>query len=348
MGIGGVETGSRDISRYLNKNKIKNFILCEKNHKNLKDKNLNIIYLDNLKFKNLFDQSKIKIFLKKLIKNKKINLVHISSRAPAFFLISFLKKENIKVITSIHNKYKQGFFLKNWYNSFLQKGDTVIFNSNFVKDTYLNNFPNKKFHVIQRGIDTDYFKTSNYNSNDSIKRILLPSRISNWKGHNILLKYFKKNYLNFKIGNYKLVFISSHESNDERKVDENIQKLNLSKFVLFEKPTLDIRKLYEKSYIVVNFSTRPEGFGRTVSEALSMSKPVIAPNIGGTKEQLLKFDKKLLFNVNSYNSFIKSFKYVIKNYKIITKKSRSFVIENFSSKQMCKKTFDIYVNNINK
>ena len=347
MGIGGVETGSRDIARYLNKNKIKNYILCEKNQKNLKDKNLNIIYLENLKFKNIFDQNRIKILLKKIIKNKKINLVHISSRAPAFFLISFFKKENIKVITSIHNKYKQGFFIKNWYNSFLQKGDAVIFNSNFVKDTYLHNFPNKNFFVIPRGIDTDYFWSSNYNLNDSIKRILLPSRISNWKGHNILLQYFKKNDLNLRVGNYRLVFISSHVSKDEKKVDENIKKLNLSKFILFEKPTLDIRKLYEQSYIVVNFSTRPEGFGRTISEALSMSKPVIAPNIGGTKEQLSKFDKKLLFNVNSYNSFVRSFKYVIKNYKIITKKSRSFVIENFSSKQMCKKTFETYLKNIN-
>ena len=89
MGIGGVETGSRDISKYLSKNKIKNYILCEKNKNNIKDKNLSIIYLNDLKFKNIFDQYKIKRHLKKIIQKKGINLVHISSRAPAFFLVNF-------------------------------------------------------------------------------------------------------------------------------------------------------------------------------------------------------------------------------------------------------------------
>ena len=61
MGIGGIETGSRDISKYLSKKKIENYILCERSKNNIRDKSLNIIYLDNLKFKNIFDQYKIKI-----------------------------------------------------------------------------------------------------------------------------------------------------------------------------------------------------------------------------------------------------------------------------------------------
>ena len=60
MGIGGVETGVRDIANYLNKKKIKNYILCESSHKNLNIKGLKIIKLDDLKFKNILDQNKIK------------------------------------------------------------------------------------------------------------------------------------------------------------------------------------------------------------------------------------------------------------------------------------------------
>ena len=91
MGIGGIETGVRDIANYLNKKKIDNYILCESSNKNLNIKGLKIIKLDNLKFKNIFDQNKIKMQIKQLIRKKRINLVHISSRAPAFFLINYIK-----------------------------------------------------------------------------------------------------------------------------------------------------------------------------------------------------------------------------------------------------------------
>ncbi len=89
MGIGGVETGVRDISKFLKKSNIQNYILCEESNKNLKERDLDIVYLKNLKFKNIFDQNKNKkILIFKANRQKKtINLVHISSRAPAFFLI---------------------------------------------------------------------------------------------------------------------------------------------------------------------------------------------------------------------------------------------------------------------
>ena len=175
---------------------------------------------------------------------------------------------------------------------------------------------------------------------------MLPSRISSWKGHDNLLKFYLRKEFNLR-DQFKLVFISSHQSKYEKRIDLLIKSLSLSKFVLFKKPTLDIKKLYEESFIVINCSTRAEGFGRTISEALSMKKPVIAPNMGGTKEQLLKFDKKLLFDVESYSSFVKSFKYVNDNYTHIVKNSRDFVIENFSSEKMCKETLKIYLRNFN-
>ena len=114
MGIGGIETGVRDISNYLNKKNIDNYILCESSIKNFNIKGLKLIKLNNLKFKNIFDQNKIKIKIKQLIREKKINLVHISSRAPAFFLINYIKNLDIKVVTSVHNKYESKSFLKDW------------------------------------------------------------------------------------------------------------------------------------------------------------------------------------------------------------------------------------------
>ena len=123
--------------------------------------------------------------------------------------------------------------------------------------------------------------------------------------------------------------------------------MSLAENVIVSKPTLKINKLYQECYLVVNISKKPEGFGRTVSEALSSAKIIIAPNQGGTKEQLLNFDKNLLFDVNSFNSFQKTFKYALRNYQSISKKGRMYVKKNYSSDLMCKKTLNIYLGLIN-
>ena len=85
MGIGGIETGVRDIAKYLNKKKIDNYILCESSNKNLNIKGLKIIKLDNLKFKNIFDQNKIKMQIKQLIKKKKNKLNTYLFKSTSFF-----------------------------------------------------------------------------------------------------------------------------------------------------------------------------------------------------------------------------------------------------------------------
>ena len=41
MGIGGVETGARDLARFMNNEGIQNYILSETNDKNFNDKNIN-------------------------------------------------------------------------------------------------------------------------------------------------------------------------------------------------------------------------------------------------------------------------------------------------------------------
>ena len=235
--------------------------------------------------------------------------------------------------------------LKDWYNSYLLKGDTIIFNSNFVKKTYENYYPKKtKIHIIPRGIDTNYFHPSKKKVID--KNIFIPSRISNWKGHELLLNYFSLLEQNYK-DLFKIHLISSNQSKEEKKILLLINKLNLSENIIIHKPTLEINKLYQDAYLVINISKRPEGFGRTISEALSSAKTIIAPNQGGTKEQLFNFDRNLLFNVNSFNSFKKTFKYALKNYQSISKKGRPYIKKHYSSDIMCQKTLEVYKGLIN-
>ena len=53
MGIGGIETGARDIANYLNKRNIVNYILCESSDKNFNIKGLKIIKNKKIKIKKI-------------------------------------------------------------------------------------------------------------------------------------------------------------------------------------------------------------------------------------------------------------------------------------------------------
>ena len=52
---------------------------------------------------------------------------------------------------------------------------------------------------------------------------------------------------------------------------------------------------YEISDVVISASIEPESFGRVSVEAQSMEKPIIASNIGGSKETIIN-EKKTLNN----------------------------------------------------
>ena len=345
LGFGGVETGVKNIHNYLKLKGIKSFILCEKiiDPDYINDKS---IFVVNRSFKNPLNYWFIRKKILKILISESINIVHISSRAPAFYFSNFfLKIKNLKFITSIHNTFKPNNLLKRYYNSSILKGDYLICNSYYVKEEILKNYEIKKnIEVIERGIDINYFSNNKIPSLSDINKIIIfnPSRISNWKGHLNLMSLYQR--LDKKLQKKILFkFISNHENRYEKELDFYLKKNNIDSSVSFLIPTNDIRKYYLECDIVINSSILPEGFGRTVSESLSLKIPVIAPNLGGTKEQLEKFDKNLLFDFNSANSLELAINYVIDNYNKLTISSRKFVIENYSLNKMIHKTLDIYV-----
>ena len=87
---------------------------------------------------------------------------------------------------------------------------------------------------------------------------------------------------------------------------------------------------------------KPEGFGRTISESLAMNKIPIGSNYGGVKEQLEKFDSKLLFDQNDLSSFTKSLNHALIIHKEKSFNGRDYIKNNYSLSKMLKDTFNIY------
>ena len=130
MEIGGAEKTVIEITGFLKQKKISSLVLTSggKLINNLYDNDVEVIKLpiDNKNplyiFKNIF------LFMK-IFREKKINLVHVRSRAPAWSAIFAAKIVGIPVLTTWHGHVKNSSIFKKFYNSIMLKGDAVIANS---------------------------------------------------------------------------------------------------------------------------------------------------------------------------------------------------------------------------
>ena len=70
--------------------------------------------------------------LNQTIKDNKINIVHVRSRAPAWFL-QFIQDKKFKTVSTFHNIYGSSNFFKKTYSKALSKVDHIVAISEFVK-----------------------------------------------------------------------------------------------------------------------------------------------------------------------------------------------------------------------
>lgn len=248
-----------------------------------------------------------------IIKDENVDIIHARSRAPAWSCLMAARMTGIKLITTFHGIYNFHNRFKKFYNSVMTRGDVVIAISNFVKEHIIKNYNIKdpsKIILIHRGVNQDEFSkerltaealskyrdTYNVPSNTTV--ILLPARMTEWKGQAVLVKALEKiKNLNF----YCIMAgdLSKHPAYVKR-IKTLISKSKMQHRVQIFGNESNVINLYGISDIVLSTSIEPEAFGRTVIEAQSMEKLVIATNIGGAAETIE--DGKTGFHVKPGNA----------------------------------------------
>jgi glycosyltransferase involved in cell wall biosynthesis len=204
---GGVERGTIEIASFLKNKEITNFV-ASSGGKMVREldkigvKHFNLPLNTKNPIQILFNAAKIA----KIIRNHQINIVHARSRAPAYSAYLAAKKTNAHFITTYHGTYGFGLLgLKKIYNQIMVKGEKVIAISNFIKDLILKNYKinEDKIKVIHRCVDVEKFSAEKIpnarvieiarkiNIDETKKIILMPARITRWKGHEILIKALK-------------------------------------------------------------------------------------------------------------------------------------------------------------
>ena len=366
LGYGGAETGCFDIAHYLPENNCKSFIVTSGGEllKFVDKKKVKIFKLP-VQSKNpllIFINS---IILIGIILLNNISIVHARSRAPAWSCLFASKLTGRKFVTTFHGTYNFKSNLKKLYNSVMVRSDLIIAGSNFIfshikenYSRYLNN--KKKFLVIFRGINVDYFDSSTTLESDEKKLlkqwdiekdkkiILLPGRLSSWKGQEVFIEAI--NLINTEIGYeaFYAVILGSDQGRElyKKKLIRLSEQYRMSKQIRFIDNCKNMALAYKVSDIIVSASNEPEAFGRVSVEAQSMGKPIIASNIGGSNETIINEKTGFLFESNNAKSLSKQILRVLNmdetSLKTIGIEARKNATQRFNVEKMCFSTYSEY------
>ena len=366
LGYGGAETGCYDIAHYLPENNCKSFIVTSGGEltKFIDKEKVKLIRLP------VHSKNPILIFLNMLILVGiilffNISIVHARSRAPAWSCLFATKLTRRKFVTTFHGTYNFKSSIKKIYNSVMVRSDLIIAGSNFIfshiKENYSNYItPEKKFLVIFRGINTEYFDPKKINENDKIllkkkwkisnekKIILFPGRITYWKGHEMFLEAINKLKKILPDKEFVAVILGSDQGRKiyKKKLIRLVDQYRLINEVMFVDNIKLMPIAYEISDVVISASIEPEAFGRVSVEAQSMEKPIIASNIGGSKETITNEKTGFLFEAGDSSKLSERIAEILNLSEVtlngIGAEARKNVIMKFNVEKMCFSTYSEY------
>jgi len=371
LGYGGAEIGCYDLAHYLKEQKSGSFIATSGGEL--------LKYVDKKKVKlfRLPVHSKnpllviINIFiLTFIVLFYKINILHVRSRAPAWSCYYVSKMTRCKLVTTFHGTYNFDNSIKKFYNAIMLKSDCVIAGSNFIFSHIKEKYPEyinkmKKFLVIFRGINTEYYDPENIkdseknkfylklNIDSNKKIILMPGRLTEWKGQEIFIEALNLLKTRYGYKNFVAILLGPDQGRKiyKKKLIRLIERFRLNKEVVFLENVPSMPIAYSVSNVIVSASTEPEAFGRISVEAQSMKKPIVASNIGGSKETIVDNKTGLLFQSNNPNSLSEKIDYIFRlddtTLNLMGNNGRKNVQEKFNVEKMCFSTYSEYKKLIN-
>ncbi len=238
--------------------------------------------------------------VRQLLRDLQPDVVHVRSRMPAWITRlawnGLPQHERPALVSTFH-----GMYSVTPYSAIMAKAEHVIAVSNCVRDYVLRHYPvpPEQLTVIQRGVDTASFcdHTPDATWTQALYRdfpelegkrlVLMPGRISRWKGQLLFLDAMARMVREQR--DLHGVIVGGVEPGKQRflkELEEHRSELGLDGQVTFLGQRADMADLYSLATLVCHMSTKPEPFGRTVTEALAAGTPVVAFDRGGVAETL--------------------------------------------------------------
>ncbi len=240
--------------------------------------------------------------LRRLLEAERPDVLHIRSRAPGWVAWLAWRKMNPatrpRLVSTVH-----GFYSVNAYSAVMTGGERVIAVSESVREYVLRNYPRvgrERLTVIHRGVAPEEFPRGHrpdaawlacwrreHPELEGRRTVLLPGRITRWKGHEDLLRL---------IAGLRAAGVDAHgvvagETHAHKRAYDGelralAETLGVADRVTWLGHRDDVREVMATCDLTCSLSHRPEAFGRVSLEALALGRPVAGYDHGGVAEQL--------------------------------------------------------------
>lgn len=251
--------------------------------------------------KSLFTLRHIPI-VRRLLREEQVDILHLRSRLPAW--IGYLAWKGMPVasrprlVTTVHGAYSPGR-----YSAVMTRGECVIAVSDSIVDYIREHYPEvdpDRILRIYRGIDparyhpefrpAEAWRERFFAGHPQLagKWILtLPGRITQIKGQLDLVEIVAGLKAQG-VPVHALLAGGVHPRRQAywQQVQARIAERGLADDITWLGPRGDLREILAISDVVLSLTSKPESFGRTVTESLALGRPVLGYDHGGVAEQL--------------------------------------------------------------
>ena len=179
---------------------------------------------------------------------------------------------------------------------------------------------------------------------DGVPVVMLPGRMTRWKGHLPLIEAVAS----LPHRDLQVLFVGSDEAKPgfRRELVRRIDQLGLAGVFHIVGDCRDMPAALMLADVVVSASTAPEGFGRTIVEALAMGRPVIATDHGGARETMRQGETGWLVPPGDRTALAEALNEALsldpRQRAHLADRGRAWVSQHYDIQLMCGATLSVY------
>ncbi|MDP2928051.1 MAG: lipopolysaccharide heptosyltransferase II [Candidatus Omnitrophota bacterium] len=353
LNVGGVETGTLDLSKYLVRLGHKSVVVSAGGAlvKELEAGGANHYTLPVNK-KSIISMFKLIPKLVEIIKKEEIDIVHARSRVPAWIAYFACRQTRAIFVTTCHGYYK-----KHSFSVVMGWAKRVIVPSNVIARHMIEDFsvPHERIKLVPRSVDLGKFKYLDPKTKRKEDfNVGIIGRITPLKGHLHFIKAMAR--ISRLVPRLKIWIVGDAPASKEAYKEELqilVRRLGLWHCTEFLGTQRDIPVILEHLDLVVLATTTHEAFGRVVVEAQAAGVPVVATKVGGVIDIIEDGANGLLVPPADAKSMAEAIMRIFKDTQFareLAENAYTKVKEKYNVELMVKNTLDVYhevLNNFN-